>query len=306
MHNPYGEVIQSEYGWLPSKQSAIIGLSEASGIQFKTKNSNILVANTFGTGEQIKDAIDRGAKTIVIGMGGSATTDGGAGLLQALGLEFFDKENREVKDIPKRLDEIVRVDDGSFKQNISNCKFEVLCDVENPLLGEEGTSNIFAPQKGASPEAVLALEKCLKAWNNLILEYTFVDMAQMKFGGAAGGAAAGLYPWANAQLISGIDYFMDKFRLNDFLEHADFLITGEGKLDAQTLKGKGPYGLAIRSKRFGIPVIVFAGQTEIEEDENFPQIITINKSPNLQKEIENTSANLEEAACKWAQRLRVQ
>lgn len=304
--DPYGKTITCQYGWLSSEHTAIIGLSEASGIQFKAKNPDILLANTFGTGQQICDAIYRGAKTIIIGVGGSATTDGGAGMLQALGLKLLDRESKEIKDIPKRMLEVCRVKAGLLQQKISNVRFIVLCDVQNPLLGDDGAAKIFAPQKGANPKEIVQLEQCLQEWSGITFQNTGIDISQVKHGGAAGGAAAGLFGWAGAELISGINYVMDNFQLNDLLVHADYLLTGEGKIDGQTLKGKGPFEIAKRAEVFGVPVIAFAGQSEETDGSIFTQVITINKSSNLQIEIEKTCQNLEAAAFQWLHQLAIQ
>ncbi len=301
-HNPYGEHVITNYGWLPAGKTAFIGISEASGIQFKPANPDVLYANTYGTGEQISDAIANGAEKIIIGAGGSATTDGGAGLLRALGLRMVKDNGKDVIHLPKELVDIRRIDQEAFKKRMAGVEMKVLCDVQNYLLGNEGTAHIYAPQKGASEEQIFLLEQCMDAWNEITKHFTGIDMSALRFGGAAGGVAAGLHAWADAQLVNGIDYFMDAFHLNDLLKTADYLITGEGKIDMQTMKGKAPFGLAMRCKEFDVPVIAFCGEAEDTTFNCFEEVIEINKSRDIKTEMRNTASNLEEAALNWALR----
>lgn len=300
---PYGNPVSGNYGWLSDEKLAIIGFSEASGLQYKTSGSDIMLANSYGTGEQISDAIKRGAEKVVIGVGGSATSDGGAGLLMALGLRLLSHDGVEISQIPEALPKVAHVDASLLKKKMGNCRIVVLCDVENKLLGKEGAARVFAPQKGASAVQVEEIEKCMEAWNEITKRFSGIDMSAVRYGGAAGGSAAGLFAWAGARLVSGINYFLDEFGFDKQVADADYVLTGEGKIDSQTLKGKAPYGVAKRAASFGIPVIAFAGQAEILNQHLFSEIILINQSTDIEKEIKNTPANLENAACNWMKRI---
>jgi glycerate kinase len=205
-------------------------------------------ATTFGTGELIQGALEKNVSRIILCIGGSATVDGGTGILQALGAKFLDDKNETLQKLPASLKDLSSVDTKDFDKRMLDCELVILCDVENTLLGESGAAKIFGPQKGASEEDVKKLEQALARFREITLNKTGVDIANIKHGGAAGGVAAGLSAYCNARLVNGIHYFLDINAFDAALQKADLVITGEGKIDEQTLHGKGPYGVAVSAK----------------------------------------------------------
>jgi glycerate kinase len=207
--------------------------------------------------------MDKGVTRIIIGMGGSATVDGGTGILTALGIRFLDVKGEELAGVPGSLNKLAFIDTSQTDQRIYNCEVSVLCDVDNFLLGEQGSAAIFGPQKGASPDAVKQLDAALDRLAQITLKQTGKDITTIKYGGAAGGAAAGLFAFLNAKLENGIDYFLQLTGFEDALQKADLVITGEGSIDEQTLQGKGPFGVAFKAKSRGLPVIAIAGKVPL-------------------------------------------
>jgi glycerate kinase len=209
----------------------------------------------------IKHALDLGAKKILVCVGGSATTDGASGLLQALGVEWLDSAGRPLEGIPGSLTELADINLSNLDPRIRSTEIVVLCDVRNRLLGINGSAAIFGPQKGADDTQVKKLELCLGRLREMMLEKTGKEMDQVR-GGAAGGVAAGMAAFLGAKLVDGIDYFLDLTRFEDVLKDTQAVITGEGSLDLQTLEGKAPFGVAKRAKQLGIPVIALAGKID--------------------------------------------
>lgn len=265
VHDPLGRVIAAPFGLIDNGETALIEMANASGIRLlRSDELKPIKANSFGTGEQIKIALDWGVKRIIIGMGGSATVDGGCGMLQALGVRFLDADGKELSMIPGDLSHLETIDYSRFDERFTNCEVIVLCDVDNPLLGAEGAARVFGPQKGASPADVQSLEEALEKFAAIVLETTGKDISEIKRGGTAGGAAAGLFAFLNAKLVNGIDYFLKLTSFSSALDLADLVITGEGSIDEQTLKGKGPFGVASRAKFKNLPVVCLAGKVPIE------------------------------------------
>lgn len=281
VHDPLGRIMDAALGWVKTKNIAVLALSDASGMRLLKKNElNPLHANTFGTGELMRTALARGAGKIIVGVGGSATVDGGTGLLKALGARFLNQHGNEIDDLPAGLTDLVSVDVSAMDRRILQTEIVVLCDVKNKLLGQEGAARVFGPQKGADENTVRLLEACLMRWNRITQEATGIDMASLKYGGAAGGVTAAMAAYLNAKLVNGIDYFLDETHFEGVLAQADLIITGEGRIDDQTLEGKGPYGVALRAEKKNIPVVVMAGQIprhpSSQLDQIFPKLIAIN------------------------------
>lgn len=254
-------------------------------------------ASSFGTGELIKAALDRGVKKIIIGMGGSATVDGGTGILKALGIRFLNAEGIELSVLPGDLEALAVVDLSGLDKRILECEVTVLCDVDNLLLGDQGSAAVFGPQKGASADAVKKLDAALAQLACIAFAQTGKDMATVAYGGTAGGAAAGLYAFLNAQLVNGIDHFLELTGFDAAIEKADLVITGEGSIDAQTLQGKGPFGVASRAKQKGLPVIAFAGKVPLERNldlqKYFDILLPIGQQPtDLTTALSATESNL--------------
>jgi len=267
----------------------------------KTDEYDPLITTTQGTGELIIEALNKNANKIILCIGGSATVDGGIGILKALGIKFFNSEGNELNDLPASLSSLVEIDITGFDKRILNTEVIILCDVENPLLGSNGAAAVFGPQKGASATDVELLEAGLTKFRDVVLNKTGKDMAVIKHGGAAGGVAASLHTFLNARLVNGIDYFLEATGFEKELEKADIVITGEGSIDEQTLQGKGPFGVAKRAKEFSLPVIAFAGRVTISPDQSsqqyFDRFISINENTDdLEAAMKNTYMNLEKAA----------
>jgi glycerate kinase len=268
-HDALGRKINASFGLIDEGKAAVIEMADASGIRLlKPDELNPLHATSFGTGEQIKIALNKGAKKIIIGMGGSATVDGGCGILKALGIRFLNAQKQDLIELPGSLNELTSIDVSTLDKRILDCAVVVLCDVDNMLLGDQGSAAIFGPQKGASVDDVKKLDAALGRLAEVALQQTGKDMSAIKYGGTAGGAAAGLYAFLNAELVNGIDYFLELTGFDTALSKTDLVITGEGSIDEQTLQGKAPFGVAYRAKLKGLPVIGLAGKVPIERNNN--------------------------------------
>lgn len=301
-HDALGRKIKTSFGLIDNGKTAVIEMADASGIRLlKREELNPLVATSFGTGEQIKAALDRGAKKIIIGMGGSATVDGGCGILKALGVRFLNAAGEELKSLPEKLIELDTIDVAGIDERILTCEVIVLCDVDNLLLGDKGAAAVFGPQKGASADDAKVLDAALGRLAQVALRQTGKDMAATKYGGTAGGAAAGLYVLLNARLVNGIDYFLRLTGFEASLKKADLVITGEGSIDEQTLQGKGPFGVAYSAKQRGLPVIGLAGNVPLEPNKNlqeyFDVLLPIGHQPaDLPTALKATADNLKRTA----------
>ena len=302
VHDPLKRKISSSFGWIEKDKTAIIELAAASGLRIlKADEYDPLITTTQGTGELIVEALNKDPTKIILCIGGSATVDGGTGILNALGIKFFNAEENELADLPSSLPSLADIDLTGLDKRIENTEIIILCDVENPLLGPNGAAAVFGPQKGASGEGVELLEKGLTKLCEVVLNKTGKDMAVIKNGGAAGGVSASLHTLINARLVNGIDYFLEAAGFVKELKKADMVITGEGSIDEQTLQGKGPFGVAKRAKEFSLPVIAFAGRLAITPDQSsqqyFDRLISINENTDdLEAAMKNTYSNLEKAA----------
>jgi glycerate kinase len=234
-----------------------------------------LRANTFGTGELIKAALDHGARDIVLGAGGSATVDGATGLLRALGVRFLGGTGEPLVNLPEELINLEVIDLSELDRRLTDCSITVMCDVGNPLLGEHGAAKVFGPQKGAACADVELLEEGLTRLSEILRRQTSQDVGKIAHGGAAGGTAAGLRAVLNAKLVNGIEYFLDTTGFDAALQGADVVISGEGRIDEQTLQGKAPYGVALRAKAKAIPVIALAGGVPLEASASLRQYFDV-------------------------------
>ncbi|OIK16212.1 glycerate kinase [Bacillus sp. MUM 116] len=295
---PLGKKVLAEYGLLGEGQTAVIEMASASGLELiKLEDRNPLVTTTYGTGQLIKHALDRGVSRFLIGIGGSATNDGGIGMLQALGVSFKDRNGNELPFGGGALDQLDLIDMGGLDERIKSARFDVACDVINPLIGKNGASAIFGPQKGASSEMVNILDRNLSHFAEIIKTQLDLDIAHIEGAGAAGGLGAGLMAFLNAQLKKGIDLVIEYTGLEDKIKGADYVFTGEGSIDGQTLFGKTPYGVATIAKKHSVPVIAFAGRigngVEPLYNNGFNAIIGILKEvTSLEKALESGEENL--------------
>jgi glycerate kinase len=308
--NPLGKIINTHFGWVEKKRLAIIELANASGLRLLSPSSyNPRIANTRGTGQTIVKAVETGATEIILAIGGSATVDGGTGILTELGIRFLDSNQKEITQLPEKLVSLANIDKTNLKPGITNSKFTILCDVSNPLLGENGAASIFGPQKGASPTDIQVLEEGLKKFCDCSLRITGKNMNDLEYGGAAGGVAAGLATWLDASLVNGINYFLKITSFDTYLEKADLVITGEGMLDLQTLQGKAPLGVALVAKEKNIPVFAMAGQIADKKNKlmqkYFDELIEINPMPlDISRAIRDVEKNLKEAGRQLGDRLK--
>jgi len=302
VHDPLGRKIDSRFGLIDNGKTAIIEMADASGLRLlKREELNPMQTSSYGTGELINAALDKGATKIIIAMGGSATVDGGCGILKALGIEFLDKDGKRLKAVPDELLKMVKIDDSGLDRRIHDTEIVILCDVNNKLLGAEGAAAVFGPQKGASPSDVKLLDNFLANFAAISKAQLGTDMAAIKHGGAAGGATAGLYTWINAKLVNGIEYFLSLTGFDQALKNADLVITGEGSIDTQTLQGKGPYGVASEAKKKHLPVVGLAGRVPTKPDAElqkyFDVLLSINRDfIDMPTAIANTEKNLAETA----------
>ena len=259
---PNGKLVTARYGWLANQQTAVIEMAEASGLPLvHGREKNPLKTTTYGTGQLMLDAIKRGVKKIIIGIGGSATNDGGVGMAQALGVRFLNANGREIKELGSggMLAKIASIDTLNLDKRIRQTKIVVACDVENPLYGKKGAAYVFGPQKGATAKMVAALDTNLKHLSKLIKRDLKKDVGRMPGAGAAGGLGAGLVVFTGAKLKSGIDIVLQATELSKYIKGADLVVTGEGRIDFQTAFGKTPAGVAKAAKKHKVPVIAIGG-----------------------------------------------
>ncbi|EGR0055143.1 TPA: glycerate kinase [Vibrio vulnificus] len=257
---PLGQRVDGFFGLLGEGKTAVIEMAAASGLHLVTPDQrNPLITTTFGTGELIKAALDHGVKHIIVGIGGSATNDGGIGMAQALGIKLLDAQGNALGHGGGELAKLATIDCSQLDPRLAQVRLEVACDVDNPLCGPKGASAVFGPQKGATPEMVTILDKNLAHYASIIKQQLGVDVRDMAGAGAAGGMGAALLGLLNAELRPGIEIVMDAVRLDEIVADADLVITGEGRIDSQTIHGKTPIGVARTAKKHGLPVIGIAG-----------------------------------------------
>lgn len=257
---PVGESVSACYGLTGDGITAIIEMASASGLALVAADlRNPLKTTTFGTGELIRAALDAGARHLVIGVGGSATNDGGTGMLQALGVQLLDHDRRQIGFGGGSLANLDRIDISGMDPRLHECRIEAACDVDNPLTGVKGASSIFGPQKGATSAMVAQLDANLGHYAGLISRDLGVQVDSVPGAGAAGGMGAALLAFFGAKLRPGIEIVMETVGLEALIQDADLVITGEGRIDSQSIHGKTPVGVAAVAKRYGKPVIGIAG-----------------------------------------------
>lgn len=257
---PLGEAVPGFFGVSGDERCAFIEMAAASGLELLPPAArNPLKTTSWGTGELIRHALDLGVSRIIIGIGGSATNDGGAGMVQALGAQLLTADGQPIAPGGAGLSTLAKIDISGLDPRLAQCRIDVACDVTNPLIGDEGASAIFGPQKGATPEMVTQLDRALAHYAEQIAQELDLDVLTLEGGGAAGGMGAALYAFCGAHLRPGIDIVTDALHLDALVADADLVITGEGRIDSQTIHGKVPVGVARVAKRYQIPVIGIAG-----------------------------------------------
>ena len=296
--------VVATYGIIKDTKTAIIEMSQAAGITLvPPEKRNPLRTTTYGVGEIIKDAIKQGCRHFIVGIGGSATNDGGIGMLQALGYDFFDESGNKISQGASacELEHLVKIDDSNVIKELKECDFKIACDVTNPLCGKNGCSEVFGPQKGATDGMVKKMDNWLKNYSILAKKIKPKADANYPGTGAAGGLGFAFLTFTKASLESGIDIVLKETKLEELVKDADIVVTGEGRLDKQTVMGKAPIGVAQIAKKYNKKVIAFAGVVTKEArilnkngiDAFFPilrEVITEEEA--MSKEV--SSANLEE------------
>jgi glycerate kinase len=257
---PAGRKIDCEYGIVEANMTGVIEMSAAAGITLvEGDERNPLYTTTYGVGEIIKDAIKKGCRRFVLGIGGSATNDCGIGMLQALGFGMLDKDGNQVAYGANGIKDIVKITTNQVIPELAECTFRIACDVTNPLCGPNGASAIYGPQKGATPEMVTLMDGWIEKYAALAKADFPKANKDYPGAGAAGGMGFAFLAFTNAELESGIKIVLEETKMEDYIKDADYVVTGEGRLDGQTVMGKAPIGVAHLAKKFDIPVLAFSG-----------------------------------------------
>ncbi|MBP6063462.1 MAG: glycerate kinase [Fusobacteriaceae bacterium] len=282
--NPLMREIESFYGIIKNKNLAVIEMAAASGLPLLSKEErNPMKTSTFGTGELIKDALKKGCREFIVGIGGSATNDGGIGMLSALGYKFLDKSGKILDPIGENLINIETIDTSDVMPELKESSFLVACDVDNPLYGERGAAEVYSRQKGATEEMVTQLDNGLKHFSEIVMKQFNIEIGNYPGAGAAGGLGGGFLGFLNAQLKPGIDIIIETIGLEEQIKDADLVITGEGRIDFQSIMGKTPVGVAKLGKKYNIPVIAIAGcladNADIVHDHGIDAIFSIINHP---------------------------
>ncbi|MBO0452866.1 glycerate kinase family protein [Candidatus Enterococcus murrayae] len=294
------EKVTAYFGLLPDNQTAVIEMAKANGLELLPEDKrNPLITSTYGTGEMIKAALDQGAKKIIIGIGGSATNDGGAGMAQALGIRLLDKENNELPVGGGALSKLAKIDVTTIDPRIADTEIIIASDVTNPLTGPNGASVVFAPQKGATAGLVEKLEENLVHYAQVIKKELGIDIKNHPGAGAAGGLGVGLLVFTGAKMRSGIELVIELTHLEEMITKADYVFTGEGSIDYQTKFGKAPYGVAKLAEKHQKPVFACAGHmgehVETLYEEGMTAIFSILSKPSsLEDALKKGEENLEQ------------
>lgn len=304
--DPLFREITTQYLLSEDKQTAFIEMSEASGYKLLKKSEmNCMDTTTLGTGEMIADALEKGAKNIVLGIGGSATNDGGMGMAKALGYVFLDADGKELEPIGRNLGKVKKINQDKVHSKLSGTKIQVACDVNNPFYGENGAAIIYGVQKGASEDEILFLDQGLQSFAKVLRSIFSIDVQEIAGAGAAGGVGGGAVVFLNAELASGVDLVMELANFDEVLEGADWVITGEGQLDGQTFSGKTINGVVQSAKNQNVPIAAFCGSIDISIDEMQQMgldyaVSILNQIGNLDDAKAKTTENLELASYNFA------
>ncbi|GAX89502.1 glycerate kinase [Effusibacillus lacus] len=299
--NPIGEKVTAKYGILGDGETAVIEMAEASGLYLVPKDRrNPLHTTTFGTGELIRAALDHGCRKFILGIGGSATNDGGIGMAQALGVKFLDDSGTDLPFGGGSLGQLSRIDLAGIDPRLKECTFTVACDVDNPLTGPQGASHVFGPQKGATPDMIQILDQNLLHYSQIIERDLGKSIRELPGAGAAGGLGAGMVAFLGAVLKRGVDIVIEATGIEEKVAGADLVFSGEGQVDFQTERGKTPFGVAKVAQRAGVPVILVAGSigegVEILYQHGVQSVFSmVNRPMTLEEAMENAHVLLEAA-----------
>nr|WP_246813653.1 glycerate kinase [Ferrimonas balearica] len=299
---PLGQPVEARFALLGDGSTAVVEMAEASGLHLVTpEQRDPRITTTYGTGELIRAALDLGVRHLILGLGGSATNDGGTGMVQALGAQLLDAEGHPLPRGGAALAGLARIDTRHLDPRLGQLTVEVACDVDNPLCGPKGASAIFGPQKGATEAVVAELDAALNHYAECLLQQLGQDVAHVPGAGAAGGMGAAALAFFGATLRPGIEIVLDTVGLDKYLEGADLVITGEGRIDSQTIHGKTPMGVAKRAKALGLPVIGLAGSlsddVDVVHDHGIDAVFSILPRPmTLEEALVNARPFLRQAA----------
>lgn len=304
-----GRPVDSFYGVLDDK--AVLEMAAASGLPLIAQSErNPLIASTFGTGQLLLAALNAGYRNITIGIGGSATNDGGAGMARALGYQFLDTEGRELPEGGAALAELTQLNDSKASPLLQEARINVACDVDNPLLGPNGASSIYGPQKGADEAAVRKLDAALANFANVVERWKGLELRNNPGAGAAGGLGFGLMAFCDARIESGIDTILNLVNFESRLKGTHLVITGEGKIDGQSIRGKVPVGVAIRARKCGIPVLAIVGDIGADANRVLQYGIdsimsTVDRAMGLKEAMLRSSETLRDAARRACMMIRI-
>lgn len=280
---PYFKPVEAFYGIIDNGNTAVIEMAACAGLPLVEGNPNPGLTTTYGVGELIKDALRRGCKKIILGLGGSCTNDAGSGAAAALGIRFYQGDGKEFVPVGNTLGQIAHIDITNKLPELETVELITMCDIDNPLYGEQGAAYIFGPQKGADPEMVKHLDHGLFHLSEIVKKELSIDNSQVKGAGAAGGMGFGMVTFFRSTLQMGIETILDEVQFDELLTDADFVFTGEGKFDNQSLRGKVVLGVAKRTQKANVPLIVIAGGIgeNIEEayEHGISGIFSINRLP---------------------------
>lgn len=278
---PLMEEVEAFYGLIDNGATAIIEMAACAGLPLVEGNMHVGKATTFGVGQLIAHAMNSGCKKLILGLGGSATNDFGAGAAAALGVRFFNKDGHEFVPVGENLADVCHIDKSGLLPSLLNAEIIAMCDIDNPLYGENGAAHIFAPQKGANSEMVKYLDNQLRAVSDIVVRELGVDVSSLPGAGAAGGMGGGMVAFLGAKLQMGIETVLDAVEFDNLLDSADLVISGEGRIDGQSLRGKVVIGVARRTKKVNVPLIAIVGDIgdDIESayDEGVSGIFSINR-----------------------------
>ena len=277
VEGPMGNITSAKCGMLGNSKTAVIEIAEACGLHLVQANKrNPMTASSFGVGQLVVAALDKGAKKIIIGLGGSATNDGGYGFLRAIGVQFLDSEGNELNGYFETLSLLSDINFNHIDTRIKNTSIEIACDVDNPLLGEKGASKVFAEQKGASSKMIEELESIMTNYYEIISSQLGSQLNDRPGFGAAGGLGFGISAFINSELKSGINIVLEALNFNQYLLDADLVITGEGRIDSQSERGKAPIGVIKYANQLNCKVIVIAGS--VDDPKTFNQKFNVTNS----------------------------
>ncbi|MED3946927.1 glycerate kinase [Priestia aryabhattai] len=308
---PLGKEVEAFYGILGDGNTAVIEMAAASGLHHvPVDKRNPLITTTRGTGELILKALDHKVKHIIIGIGGSATNDGGTGMAKALGAKLLDANGAEIKEGGGSLAQLASIDLTNLDSRLAEVKVEVACDVDNPLTGETGASAVFGPQKGATPDMVKQLDLNLAHYAAIVGKEMGIHIQSIPGAGAAGGLGGGLLAFLSAELKPGVDIVIKATQLESYIKNADLVITGEGRIDGQTIYGKTPIGVAKTAKKHSVPVIAIAGSIGAGSEAVYEHGISalfsvVPGAVSLQEALEKADENIERTAKNVASVIRL-